>query len=498
MTSLPINGPYILSIDQGTTSTRTVAFQLDGEPVATAQETFKQIYPHDGWVEHDPEDIWRTACSTLNAVIKHVGGADRVAAIGITNQRETTVLWDRKTSQPVSNAIVWQDRRGAATCRSLIESGYGKVIQERTGLIPDSYFSATKIQWILESDKDIRARAERGDLAFGTMDTFLLWRLTNGRVHATDATNASRTMIFDIHRQDWDDELIAHFNIPKSVLPNVYDTAYAYGSTDHNVLGAEIPITALVGDQQGALAGQNCFDTGMAKCTFGTGAFVLLNTGTTATVSTNQLLTTVACRLDQQTTYALEGSVFNAGTVVQWLRDEIGLVKDADETASLAASAASTNVTFVPAFTGLGAPHWDPNARGAILGITRDTSKADIIRAGLEAVCLQTNDLLESMTADTCQALDVLRVDGGMAANAWMLQHLSDITGIPVERPSYLETTVQGAALLAGLAHGAYESREAMAGIRRIERTFEPAQTKDWRDAHLARWRTDIRRVRLT
>ena len=496
MATLTHGGPYILSIDQGTTSTRAVAFQLDGAPIAVAKESFKQIYPRDGWVEHDADEIWQTVCSTLNAVLKDIGGAKTVVAIGITNQRETTVVWDRQTGKPVCNAIVWQDRRGASVCRALVESGFDDTIQKRTGLIPDSYFSATKAQWILENNKDTRARAERGALAFGTIDTFLLWRLTNGTVHATDATNASRTMLFDIHRQIWDEDLLDRFGIPSRILPDVRDTAGDFGHTDAALFGAAIPITAMVGDQQSALAGQNCFVPDMAKCTFGTGAFVLLNTGTEALTSTNRLLTTVANRLNGHTTYALEGSVFNAGTVVQWLRDEMGFVETAADTEAMASKAEGSDITFIPAFTGLGAPHWDPDARGAILGLTRDTSRADIVRAGLEAVCFQTMDLLDSMSADTGRKLDTLRVDGGMAANDWMLQALADITGVPVERPQYLETTVQGASLLAGLGSGIYGSVDEMAEARRIENTFEPRQSEDWRVSQQQRWRTGVARVR--
>lgn len=496
MTASDADGLYILSIDQGTTSTRAVAFTLTGEPVATAQESFEQIYPRDGWVEHDPEEIWKTVVATTGTVVQEVGGADRIAAIGITNQRETTVLWDRQTGQPVANAIVWQDRRGASICQGLIESGFGEVIQQRTGLIPDSYFSATKIQWLLDSETDIRRRAENGGLFFGTIDSFLLWRLTGGAVHATDATNASRTMVFDIHHQKWDSELLQRFGIPDTVMPTVGDTAQMYGVTQKELFGREIPITALVGDQQSAMAGQNCFMRGMAKCTFGTGAFILMHAGDSAPTSGNQLLATVAHRFENDATYALEGSVFNAGTVVQWLRDDLGLVSDAAETAHMAKSSRPSDVTFVPAFTGLGAPHWDPDARGAILGLTRDTSKADIVRAGLEAVCFQTLDLLESMAADTRQSLDVLRVDGGMAANDWMLQTLADVTGVPVERPRYLETTVQGAAVLAGYGHGLYTSLNDVAGARQVDRLFEPSQSEDWQHAHRARWHAAIARVR--
>jgi len=497
MTAERLSDPIIISIDQGTTSTRCVAFQLDGNTVATDKTFLRQIYPSHGRVEQNPEDIWNTVHSTLKSVVTKIGGPERVSAIGITNQRETTVLWDRYTGEAVHNAISWQDRRGAQICRDLAKSHYGEVIRQRTGLIPDSYFSATKIQWILENDRNLRERANRGDLAFGTIDTFLLWRLTNGAVHATDATNASRTMIYDIHRQCWDEELADIFGIPLNVLPIVCDTAHPYGTTDADLFGARIPITALVGDQQSALAGQFCFLPGMAKCTFGTGAFVLLNTGATPSVSENKLITTVASQLDQKITFALEGSVFNAGTIIQWLRDEAGFIDTAGDSAKLAASAVTSEVTFVPAFTGLGAPHWNPDARGAILGLTRNSSSADIVRAGLEAVCFQTHELLSCMAADTCQTLDILRVDGGMAENDWMLQFLADITGVPVERPTYLETTSQGAALLAGLAVGLYESLSSAAETRCVDKVFEPQQSVDWRESNVARWHDAVKRINI-
>ncbi len=490
------NGPYILAIDQGTTSTRAVAFSIDGTPVAAAQETFRQIYPQDGWVEHDPEEIWQTVRSTALAVIEQVGGTDAVTAIGITNQRETTVLWDRHTGQPVANAIVWQDRRGAEECRALVQAGIGTVIQEKTGLIPDSYFSATKIKWILDSDPSLRSKARNGALAFGTIDTFLLWRLTGGSVHATDATNASRTLLFNIHEQQWDEFLLDCLDVPSGLLPEVRDTACAYANTEPSLFGAAIPITALVGDQQGALAGQTCSVPGTAKSTFGTGAFVLLNTGDYAPLSKHNLLTTVAFRFSGKPTYAYEGSVFNAGTVVQWMRDEMDLFTDASHSESMAQAASDSDVVFVPAFTGLGAPHWDPAARGAILGLTRDSSRHDVVRAGLESVCFQIVELLDCMASDTGQRLETLRVDGGMATNNWMLQTLANITGLPVERPQYLETTVQGAAFLAGLGHGIYDSFEDVAQVRKIDRVFEPNASQDWRESRYALWEAAVKTVK--
>lgn len=488
---------FLLAIDQGTTSTRTVAFDINGAAVASAQLPFRQIYPRDGWVEHDANEIWQTTLTSLTKVLSETGGVGSVAAIGITNQRETTVLWDRKNGKPVGNAIVWQDRRGAAACHALNDSGYGKIVQERTGLVPDSYFSATKLQWLLQSDRDICARAKRGELAFGTIDSFLLWHLTGGQVHATDATNASRTMLFNIHTQTWDQELLDHFDIPELVLPDVRDTADDYGETAADLLGRNIPITALVGDQQSALAGQMCFSPGMAKATFGTGAFVLLNTGATAATSNNRLLTTIGCRLQGETTYAVEGSVFNAGTVVQWLRDEAGFFTDSAESETLARGSKQGAVTFVPAFTGLGAPYWDPQARGAIFGMTRDTTKADIVRAGLEAVCFQTNDLLDAMISDTGKPLDILRVDGGMAANDWMLQTLANVIQIPVERPTYLETTAQGAALFAGLGAHLFASPKDLLHLRSVDHIFEPKASIDWRETELTRWKKAIAGVQI-
>lgn len=489
------NGPFLLSIDQGTTSTRTIAFDLEGTAVASAQFSFKQIYPKDGWVEHDALEIWQTTLDSLNSVLSQIGGAAHAAAIGITNQRETTVLWERASGKPLTNAIVWQDRRGATACKALVKAGYGEVIQTKTGLIPDSYFSATKLQWMLASDPSILKRAQRGELAFGTIDSFLLWHLTAGAVHATDATNASRTMLFNIHTQNWDQDLLDLFDIPSAVLPEVNDSASVYGETATGLFEANIPIAALIGDQQSALAGQACFSPGMAKATFGTGAFVLLNTGTAAPQSRNRLLTTIACRLNGTASYAIEGSVFNAGTVVQWLRDEAGFISNSAESETAALDAKPNSVVFVPAFTGLGAPYWDPAARGAILGMARDTSREDIVRAALESVCFQTNDLLEAMSSDTGTPLNMLRVDGGVAANNWMLQTLADVIGLPVERPSYLETTAQGAALVAGLGVGLYTNTRDLAELRSIDRIFEPNTSIDKREGAQARWKKAIASV---
>ncbi len=491
--------PRILAIDQGTTSTRAVMFDESGKALATSQIPLRQIYPADGWVEHNAEDIWEATLSVCRAVIEQSGGIEGVAAIGITNQRETTVVWNRRTGRPVTNAIVWQDRRGAALCAALRDAGHEGAIQNKTGLLIDSYFSATKLQWVLDNVPDARAAAVKGELAFGTIDTFLLWRLTGGRVHATDATNAARTMLYDIHDGQWDDELLALFSIPKTVLPDVRDTAGDFGTSDPALFGRAIPITALVGDQHGALVGQACFTPGMIKSTYGTGCFVLVNTGAKALPSRNRLLTTIAYRLKGETTYALEGSIFNAGTVIQWLRDSAGMIANATESEKFAAGLDQTGGTgrvyFVPAFTGLGAPHWDPAARGAIMGLTRDSGIAHIVRAGLESVCYQTHDLLTALRQDGIAAPPALRVDGGMIANNWLLQFLADITGIPVERPIYAETTVLGAAFLAGLGRGLFSSLEEIKAAWRLDFRAEPKMPDAQRSALLDGWQDAVKRV---
>ncbi len=489
----------ILAIDQGTTSTRAVMFSAAGEPLAASQTPLRQIYPADGWVEHDAEEIWQATLSVCRDVIAKTGGIDGVAALGITNQRETSVLWNRVTGKPVMNAIVWQDRRGAALCAALREAGHEGVIQNKTGLLIDSYFSATKVQWMLDNIPSARAAATRGELAFGTIDCFLLWRLSGGRVHATDATNASRTMLYDIHQGQWDDDLLALFAIPKSILPEVRDTAGDFGASDPALFGRTIPITALVGDQHGALVGQACFEPGMVKSTYGTGCFVLVNTGTVALPSRNRLLTTIAYRLKGETTYALEGSIFNAGTVIQWLRDNARMITSAGESEKLAAALDDTGGTgrvyFVPAFTGLGAPHWNPHARGAILSLTRDSSAAHIVRAGLESVCYQTHDLLTALRQDGIVAPPALRVDGGMIANNWLLQFLADITGIPVERPVYAETTVLGAAFLAGLGRGLFSSLDEIKAAWRLDFRAAPRMAEAQRRTLLEGWQSAVRCV---
>ncbi len=486
--------PLLLAIDQGTTSTRALVFDGKGKPIAVAQEPLRQIYPANGWVEHDPEEIWAATLAVCGRVIAEVGGAARIKAIGITNQRETTIVWDRKTGAPVMNAIVWQDRRGAPRCAELKAAGHEGAVQSKTGLLIDSYFSATKLEWMLNNVPGLRDRARRGELAFGTVDSFLLWRLTGGKVHATDATNASRTMLFDIHRGCWDDDLLALFGVPRALLPDVRDTSGVFGTTA--LLGREIPVAALVGDQQGALVGQACFDTGMTKSTYGTGCFVLVNTGRTALASRHRLLTTIAYRVNGETVYALEGSIFNAGTVVQWLRDEAGMIATAADSETIAAGLDDAGgVYFVPAFTGLGAPHWNPDARGAILGLTRDSGAAQIVRAGLESVAYQTADLISALRKDGITEPGALRVDGGMAANRWFLQFLADMTDVPVERPACAETSVAGAAFLAGLGCGVFGSLDDIKAAWTLDFRASPKVAHGARDALLSGWRKAVARV---
>ncbi|MCH8111770.1 MAG: glycerol kinase GlpK [Proteobacteria bacterium] len=486
--------PTLLAIDQGTTSTRAILFGAAGEPLHAEQRELRQIYPQDGWVEHDPEEIWQATLTVCRAVLAKADAPP--AAIGITNQRETTVLWDRATGRAVYNAIVWQDRRGADHCARLAADGHGGAIQERTGLVVDSYFSATKLAWLLDNVEGARAAAERGDLAFGTIDSFLLWRLTGGKVHATDATNAARTMLFNIHTQSWDDTLLDLFDVPAAVLPEVRDCATDFGETGPELSGASIPIGGMAGDQHAAMIGQSCFAPGMVKATFGTGCFVLAHTGSTPGVSKNRLLTTVAYRLNGETAYALEGSVFNSGTAVQWLRDGLGIIENAAETEVLAAGLSGNHgVYFVPAFTGLGAPHWRPGARGAIHGLTRDAGRAEIVRAALEAACYQAADLLAAMTADGATPPIALRADGGMAANGWLMQFLADVLDVPVERPLSTETTALGAALLAGLQCGVYRSLDDLSKTWQLDRRFEPRMKNAERKGLLDGWAAALARV---
>lgn len=487
---------YILSMDQGTTSSRAIIFDQQYAIVEQAQQEFAQHFPDSGWVEHNPADIWQTSLDTAKQALANSGiSADQIAAIGITNQRETTLLWDRNSGEPVYNAIVWQDRRTADYCNSLKDQGQESMITSKTGLLLDPYFSATKVAWILDNVEGARARAEAGELAFGTMDTWLLWNLTEGRSHATDATNASRTMLYNIHQGTWDNELLSLFNIPSSVLPEVKDCAADFGHS--SLLGAEIPILGIAGDQHAATLGQACFDTGMMKSTYGTGCFALLNTGETAVTSNNRLLTTIAYQLDGKTTYALEGSIFIAGAAVQWLRDGLGIIDSAKQSGELAAEADdSQQVYMIPAFTGLGAPWWDADARGALIGLTRGTGPAEISRAALESVCYQTLDLLNAMQADWQHSADtVLRVDGGMVASDWTMQRLADILQSPVDRPIIAETTALGAAWLAGSRAGVWPDQAGFAQSWKLDKNFAPQMALEERDSKVAGWDKAVRRV---
>ena len=486
---------HILAIDQGTTSSRSIVFDAALRVVASAQEEFAQHYPAPGWVEHDPADLWATVAGTARAAIERAGLAPAdIAAIGITNQRETVVVWDRATGEPIHRAIVWQDRRTADACARLRDDGLAPMIADRTGLLPDPYFSGTKIAWILDAVPGARARAERGELAFGTVDSFLVWKLTGGAVHATDATNASRTMLFDIGRGAWDADLCAALRVPMAVLPEVRDCAADYGTTRPDLFGRPIPILGVAGDQQAATVGQACFAPGMMKSTYGTGCFALLNTGGDRVPSGNRLLTTIAYRLGGRTTYALEGSIFIAGAVVQWLRDGLRIIRAAGETQALAEAAdPAQGVVMVPAFTGLGAPYWRPDCRGAVFGLTRNSGPAELARAALESVGYQTRDLLEAMRADWGGAGEgVLRVDGGMTASDWTMQHLADIIGAPVDRPRVTETTALGAAYLAGMQAGLCPDPAGFAATWALDRRFAPAMGQDEREARYGRWKRAV------
>ncbi|GGW84073.1 glycerol kinase GlpK [Alteromonas halophila] len=489
---------YILAIDQGTTSSRAVIFSSSGDIKAMAQQEFSQHYPHGGWVEHDPDDIWRSVTDSIAAVFAQCElSIDDVATLGITNQRETTLIWDKHTGEAIYPAIVWQDRRTADICRELSQdTSLTEHVTNTTGLLLDPYFSATKIHWLLENVEGARARAEAGDLLFGTMDTYLIWRLTNGQSHKTDATNASRTMLFDINNQCWDKHLLDTFNIPASLLPEVCDCAAEFGEASEAILGKAVPIQGVAGDQQAALIGQACFDKGMAKSTYGTGCFMILNTGDTPLHSANRLLTTVGYRLGGEVTYALEGSIFMAGATIQWLRDGLHLIKNAAESEELAKRARENNGVFmVPAFTGLGAPYWDPDARGAILGLTRDTGISEIVAAGLQSVCYQTKDLQKAMESDGARPT-TLRVDGGMANNDWVMGFLADILGAEVQRPEVTESTALGAAFLAGLQAGIYENIEDIRHNWREEQVFTPRLTKAQRDEAYSGWQESVARIR--
>ena len=481
-----------MAIDQGTTSTRAIVFDAEARAVAVAQRELTQHYPARGWVEHDPEQIWQDTLAVVREALSAVGSS-RVAAIGITNQRETVVVWDRATGEPIHRAIVWQDRRTAEVCAGLKRHGAESLVSERTGLLLDPYFSATKIASILDDVAGARVRAERGELACGTIDCFLLWRLTGGSVHATDATNASRTSLFDIHAQRWDSELCRMFRVPEAVLPEVRDNSGLFGMTAADLFDAVLPIAGMAGDQQAALFGQACFAPGMVKSTYGTGCFMLVNTGEQAVSSKHRLLTTPAYRLAGRTTYALEGSIFVAGAAIKWLRDGLGVIAHASETDSLATRVPDSHgVYMVPAFVGLGAPYWDPDARGAIFGLTLDATAAHLARAALEAVAYQTFDLADAMAKDGAARSSAIRVDGGMAANAWLCQFLADILQVPVERPENLETTALGAAFLAGLATGVWDDLDALSSTWRRRDCFEPAMDSARRQRLLEGWHAAI------
>ncbi|MDZ7599885.1 MAG: glycerol kinase GlpK, partial [Hoeflea sp.] len=480
---------YILAIDQGTTSSRAIVFDGEMRIAGVGQKEFTQIYPQSGWVEHDPEEIWKTVLWAVKQALKTAGvDASEITAIGITNQRETVVVWERDSGKAIHNAIVWQDRRTASYCEKLKRQDLEKTFTTKTGLLLDPYFSGTKLSWMLANVKGARARAARGELCFGTIDSFLIWRLTGGKSFVTDATNASRTLMFNIATQEWDEELLKILRIPAGMLPEVKDCAADFGVTEKSLFGAEIPILGVAGDQQAATIGQACFEPGMLKSTYGTGCFALLNTGTDMVRSKNRLLTTIAYRLDGKTTYALEGSIFIAGAAVQWLRDGIKVIKKAEHSGDLAAEAdPSQDVYLVPAFTGLGAPHWDADARGAIYGMTRNTGPAEFARAALEAVCYQTRDLLDAMHKDwkSAGADTVLRVDGGMVASDWTMQRLSDILDAPVDRPTILETTALGAAWLAGQRAGVWPKQKAFAKAWSRDTQFKPKMDAKTRSAKL-------------
>lgn len=489
---------HILAIDQGTTSSRAVLFDAKLQVTTIAQEEFTQHFPASGWVEHDPLDIWSSTVSTCRTAIDQAGlNAKDVAAIGITNQRETTLVWDRKTGRAVHNAIVWQDRRTSQMCQDLRAKGFEPLVTEQTGLLLDPYFSGTKLAWILDNVGGAREAAERGDLLFGTVDCYLIWKLTGGQVHATDATNAARTLLYDIKRGAWSAEICEILNVPLSMLPEVRDSAAEFGAATADLFGREIPILGVAGDQQAATVGQACFSPGMMKSTYGTGCFALLNTGETPVASTNKLLTTIAYQLDGKPTYALEGSIFIAGAVVQWLRDGLGILQAAHETQPLALKADETqNVIIVPAFTGLGAPYWNADCRGAVFGLTRNTGPAEMARAALESVGFQTRDLMEAMRADWASDSDqTLRVDGGMSASDWTMQFLADIIGAPVDRPHVLETTAMGAAWLAGMRADIYPGLDEFSKGWARDQRFDPVMKDETRERRYTAWKRAVAAV---
>ena len=488
---------YLLAIDQGTTSSRAIVFDKVGNVLGVGQLEFTQRYPHDGWVEHDPEEIWQT---TLNAIWQAISKANvdatQIASVGITNQRETTVVWDKDTGKAVYPAIVWQDRRSAEDCARLRAEGHEARVQELTGLLLDPYFSATKIRWILDNVPDARRRAEAGHLAFGTIDSFLLWRLTDGASHYTDATNASRTLLFDLNKQEWSEELLKLFDIPAAMLPAVKDSSDDFGIVRSGSFGARVRVGGIAGDQQAALVGEACFDAGQAKSTYGTGCFLMLNTGDTPLISKNRLLSTVAYRINGKPCFALEGSIFIAGAAIQWLRDGLGIIKSSGDTEAIAAQRPDARgVYLVSAFTGLGAPHWDPDARGALLGLTRDSDSVDVVIAALESVCYQTADLLQAMSADN-SVLAELRIDGGMAQNNLFMQRLADLTGLPVRRPRITETTALGVAFLAGLQVGLYDNLMDVGDIWQQDALCEPVMPEEARQRYYQGWQKALARVK--
>jgi len=491
----------VLAIDQGTTSSRAIVFDDGFSPISTGQQEFPQHFPKSGWVEHSPSDIWTSTLRVCReAMEKAPDSGAAVAAIGITNQRETTLIWDRVSGEPIYNAIVWQDRRTSDFCAGLREQGHEETFTSKTGLLLDPYFSGTKIAWLLNNVEGARERAERGELVFGTVDTWLIWQLTGGKVHATDATNAARTLIYNIHENRWDDELCRLLNIPMSLLPEVKDSADDFGTTETEFFGRPLPILGVAGDQQAATVGQACFEPGMVKSTYGTGCFALMNTGPTAVRSNNRMLTTIAYRLNGKTTYALEGSIFVAGAAVQWLRDGLGLIESAGDTQALAEQAdPNHDVYLVPAFVGLGAPYWDADARGAMFGLTRNTGPKEIARSVLQSVGYQTSDLVDAMQADWPDAeKPVLRVDGGMTASDWTMQFLADILGAPVDRPTVAETTALGAAWLAGSKAGIWPGEAAFSAEWKLERRFEPQLAEEHRQRLLAGWQDAVNRTRTT
>lgn len=488
--------PYIMALDQGTTSSRAIIFDKQGQIVSVAQKEFKQHFPKQGWVEHDPEEIWTSQSSVMiEALVSKGISVDQVAGIGITNQRETTIVWDRKTSKPIFNAIVWQDRRTAAFCNELKEKGHAELVVSKTGLIIDAYFSATKIRWILDHVEGTREKAEAGELAFGTVDSWLIWKLTKGEKHLTDITNASRTMLFNIHTEQWDEELLSLFEIPKSMLPEVRSCSEVYCETAGDVLRSKIPIAGIAGDQQAALFGQLCTEPGMAKTTYGTGCFLVMNTGKEAVRSKNQLLTTVAWKIGNETNYALEGSVFIGGAAIQWLRDGLELFKHAKESEKLATSLHDNEgVYFVPALAGLGAPHWDQNARGAFFGITRGTTTAHFTRAALEAIAYQVYDVIKAMEKDAGEQTKELRVDGGATANNFLMQFQSDLLDCEIKRPKIIETTAIGAAFLAGLAVGFWKDQSEIQSLWQADKSFQPKMEKEKREKLLHFWHKAVER----